>query len=81
MQGDEVEVGHAQKPGESGATGSYVTRGLRDGKPLYRRADSNDKKIVALFKSGGKRSIPPYQETRNYVRKIRRLYTKLRHPI
>ncbi|MGB0632295.1 MAG: lytic transglycosylase domain-containing protein [Alphaproteobacteria bacterium] len=25
--------------------------------------------------------IPPYRETRNYVRKIRRLYTRLRHPI
>ena len=26
-------------------------------------------------------SIPPYRETQNYVRKIRRLYQKLRHPI
>jgi soluble lytic murein transglycosylase-like protein len=25
--------------------------------------------------------IPPYRETQNYVRKIRRLYTKLRHPV
>ena len=32
----------------------------------------------AVRKYGG---IPPYWETRNYVRKIRRLYTKLRHPI
>jgi len=32
----------------------------------------------AVRKYGG---IPPYRETRNYVRKIRRLYTKLRHPI
>jgi hypothetical protein len=57
------------------------TRNYRTALLLYRHADSNGKKIVALFKSGGKRSIPPYQETRNYVRKIRRLYTKLRHPI
>ena len=32
----------------------------------------------AVCKYGG---IPPYRETQNYVRKIRRLYTKLRHPI
>ena len=32
----------------------------------------------AVRKYGG---IPPYRETQNYVRKIRRLYTKLRHPI
>ena len=32
----------------------------------------------AVRKYGG---IPLYRETQNYVRKIRRLYTKLRHPI
>ena len=32
----------------------------------------------AVRKYGG---IPPYRETQNYVRKIRRLYQKLRHPI
>jgi soluble lytic murein transglycosylase-like protein len=32
----------------------------------------------AVKKYGG---IPPYRETQNYVRKIRRLYTKLRHPV
>jgi hypothetical protein len=40
LQGDEVDVGRAQKPGESVVSGSYITRGLRDGKPLYRRSDS-----------------------------------------
>ena len=32
----------------------------------------------AVKKYGG---VAPYRETQNYVRKIRRLYTKLRHPI
>ncbi len=36
------------------------TRNYRTALLLYRRADSNDKKIVALFKPSG---IPPYQET------------------
>ena len=34
--------------------------------------------VAAVRKYAG---IPPYRETLNYVRKIRRLYTKLRHPI
>lgn len=32
----------------------------------------------AVKKYGG---VPPYKETRNYVRKIRRLYPADRHPI
>ena len=36
------------------------TQNYRTALLLYRRADTNDKKIVALFKPSG---IPPYQET------------------
>jgi soluble lytic murein transglycosylase-like protein len=43
-------------------------------------------KAVAAYNAGERAvrkygSIPPYRETRNYVRKIRRLYTRLRHAI
>lgn len=53
---------------------------------LLRFFEGDVTKTVAAYNAGEnavKRygGIPPYRETQNYVRKIRQLYDKLRHPI
>ena len=53
---------------------------------LLRHFKGNATKAVAAYNAGEGAvrkygGIPPYCETQNYVQKIRRLYTKLRHPI
>lgn len=53
---------------------------------LLRKFEGDVTKTVAAYNAGENAvlrygGVPPYRETRNYVRKIRRLYTKLRHPI
>tara|TARA_R110002110_G_scaffold114322_8_gene283613 strand:- start:597 stop:1409 length:813 start_codon:yes stop_codon:yes gene_type:complete len=60
--------------------------GMRYLRWLLKRFKGDVTKTVAAYNAGEGAvqkygGIPPYRETRNYVRKIRRLYTKLRHPI
>jgi soluble lytic murein transglycosylase-like protein len=58
---------------------SYLGWFLRHFKSdIFKRVAAYNAGEGAVRKYGG---TPPYRETRNYVRKIRYLYTKLRHPI
>ena len=60
--------------------------GMRYLRWLLKRFKGDVTKTVASYNAGEGAvkkygGVPPYRETQNYVRKIRRLYTKLRHPI
>ena len=53
---------------------------------LLKRFKGDVTKTVASYNAGEGAvkkygDVPLYRETQNYVRKIRRLYTRLRHPI
>lgn len=53
---------------------------------LLQRFDGDVVKTVAAYNAGEGAvdrfgGIPPYRETQNYVRKIRSLYAKLKHPV
>lgn len=59
---------------------------MRDLRWLLRHFKGDATKTVAAYNAGEGAvrkydGIPPYRETQNYVRKIRRPYTKLCHPI
>lgn len=63
-----------------------INGGMRYLKWLLKHFGGDVTKAVAAYNAGEGAvrkygGIPPYRETQNYVRKIRRLYTKLRHPI
>lgn len=60
--------------------------GMRYLRWLLKRFKGDVTKTVASYNAGEGAvkkygGVAPYRETQNYVRKIRRLYTKLRHPI
>jgi hypothetical protein len=63
-----------------------INGGMRYLRWLLRHFKGGATKTVAAYNVGEGAvrkydGIPPYRETQNYVRKIRRLYTKLCHPI
>lgn len=63
-----------------------INGGMRYLRWLLKHFSGDVTKAVAAYNAGEGAvrrygGIPPYRETQNYVRKIRRLYTKLRHPI
>ena len=63
-----------------------INGGMRYLKWLLKHFKGDVTKAVAAYNAGEGAvrrygGIPPYRETQNYVRKIRRLYQKLRHPI
>jgi soluble lytic murein transglycosylase-like protein len=60
--------------------------GMRYLRWLLKRFKGYMTKTVAAYDAGEGAmkkydGVPPYRETQNYVRKIRRLYAKLRHPV
>lgn len=63
-----------------------INGGMRYLKWLLKHFGGDVTKTVAAYNAGEGAvrkygGVPPYRETQNYVRKIRRLYQKLRHPI
>ena len=63
-----------------------INGGMRYLRWLLKHFGGDVTKAVAAYNAGegavrNYGSIPPHRETQNYVRKIRRLYQKLRHPI
>jgi soluble lytic murein transglycosylase-like protein len=63
-----------------------INGGMRYLRWLLKRFKGDVTKTVAAYNAGEGAvqkygGIPPYRETQNYVRKIRLLYDKLRHPI